>query len=78
MGQFSLPIHPKMPEDKQLRTGGTRESTDVGSKPSLLQVQTPNEWQLSDDRSRLQNKNLVEVLCLRCIRNNLELWQLQI
>lgn len=38
MGQFSLPVHPKMPEDKQMRTGGTRESIDVGSKPSLLQV----------------------------------------
>lgn len=36
MGQFSLPIHPKMPEDKQLRTGGTRESTDVG-----VQTQSP-------------------------------------
>lgn len=60
--QFSLSVHPKLPEDKHLRTGG-------------------NDWQFSNDRSRLQNKDKVEVYvpgvsALR--RNNLRLWQLQI
>lgn len=42
MGQFSLPIHPKLPEDKHLRTGGTREHLH------WVQTQSPagldSEW----------------------------------
>lgn len=62
-GHFSLPNHPNLPEDKQLRTGGTPESIQIGSKASLLQVEAPNERRLPGDRSRLQNKNELE-LCV--------------